>query len=54
MFYDRIGRPTAAAYYHREVVAQYPATTWATLSAKALAEAAQADQVGATDEDQSE
>lgn len=35
-FYQRIGRPGAAAIYYREIMRLYPGTNWADLSTEAL------------------
>ena len=34
--YDRTGRPTAAAYYYKKVVEEYPDTVWAKSAERAL------------------
>jgi len=53
-FYSRIGRPQSARFYHRQVVALYPQTTWAARSAEVLNRAAEASEVAASEQDDSE
>ena len=42
-FYQRVGRPKAAAFYYRRILQQYPHTPWARAAAEALADIARAD-----------